>query len=130
MLPSAMRRPSLVLVLLALGAVAGLAACPGPVEVRDHRKPPAAGGDPAGGGGVTVPADSAQNRADGAACDDGAQCASGVCEGEGCDHQGTCMPKERACTRDFVAYCGCDGQVFRGSGTCPGQRFAHRGSCP
>jgi len=64
------------------------------------------------------------------ACNSDADCGDGVCEGEGCgDMQGRCAPKQRMCTRDLQAYCGCDGQTFRSSGSCPGKRFAHRGEC-
>lgn len=67
---------------------------------------------------------------DGAACDQGDDCESGVCEGEGCESgTGTCMPRTRRCTRDLRAYCGCDGETFRASGSCPGRRYAQRGPC-
>jgi hypothetical protein len=77
------------------------------------------------------PASTGENKPDGAACLEGSECASGVCEGEGCGGEtpGTCMPRARGCTRDLRAYCGCDGQTFRGSGSCPMRRFAHRGEC-
>jgi hypothetical protein len=69
-------------------------------------------------------------RADGAACSEASQCASGVCEGEGCGpDQGRCAPKLATCTRDLVTYCGCDGKTFQASGSCARQRFAHRGAC-
>ena len=65
---------------------------------------------------------------DGGACERGDQCASGVCEGEGCgpDRKGVCMSQNRSCTRDLRAFCGCDGQTFRASGSCPGRRFSAR----
>jgi len=66
----------------------------------------------------------------GAACDTGTDCQSGVCEGMGCGSgQGVCAAADRICTRDLVAYCGCDGQTFTASGTCSGQRYAKRGAC-
>ncbi len=67
----------------------------------------------------------------GAACLEGAQCASGVCEGEGCDEAspGVCAEEERACTTDLVPYCGCDGETFRSSGTCPQRRYEYEGPC-
>jgi len=69
--------------------------------------------------------------ADGAACLAASDCASGVCEGEGCtdDKPGVCAPATRSCTRDRRPYCGCDGETFFTSGSCPGQRFAARGMC-
>lgn len=69
---------------------------------------------------------------EGAACLTAEECASGVCEGEGCDEAspGICAPAQRACTRDRRPYCGCDDQTFYTSGSCPGQRYAHTGSCP
>jgi len=69
--------------------------------------------------------------ADGTPCRAASDCASGVCEGEGCgdDQPGTCMAAARSCTRDYQTYCGCDGQTFKGSGSCPGQRYANRGEC-
>ena len=68
---------------------------------------------------------------DGAPCLVGPECASGVCEGEGCseDRPGTCAPRSRACTKDLRQYCGCDGKSFGASGTCPGRRFAARAPC-
>jgi hypothetical protein len=68
---------------------------------------------------------------DGAACNSGKECASGICDGEGCGEvRGTCKSKERICTEDLVEYCGCDGKSFRSSGSCPGARFSKRGPCP
>jgi hypothetical protein len=68
---------------------------------------------------------------DGATCHSGAECASGICEGQGCDdeHLGTCASAQRACTRDARPYCGCDGKTFTASGTCPARRFSQRGAC-
>ena len=68
---------------------------------------------------------------DGSPCLVGPECASGVCEGEGCseDRPGTCAPRSRACTKDLRQYCGCDGKSFGASGTCPGRRFAARAPC-
>jgi hypothetical protein len=69
--------------------------------------------------------------ADGGTCLAAEQCASGVCEGEGCtdDKPGKCMPKDRMCTRDARSYCGCDGKTFVGSGSCPGQRYQAAAAC-
>jgi hypothetical protein len=72
----------------------------------------------------------ARKFADGSACSNGGECASGTCEGMGCGPgQGRCMPAQRACTRDLRVYCGCDGKEFRASGGCPGQVFLHPGAC-
>ncbi|HWO18512.1 MAG TPA: hypothetical protein VNO30_07035 [Kofleriaceae bacterium] len=73
----------------------------------------------------------AVGRPAGASCIVGPECASGVCEGEGCtsDRPGTCAPTTRPCTRDLRQYCGCDGKTFGASGTCPGRRFASRAPC-
>jgi len=70
------------------------------------------------------------DRADGAACTRGDECASGTCEGEGCGQdEGRCVSTGRLCTKDFKAFCGCDGQTFRSSGTCPNRTFASKGMC-
>lgn len=69
-------------------------------------------------------------KADGESCFAGTDCASGVCEGTGCDAPGVCQPAARPCTRDLVTFCACDGTTIQGSGSCPGQRVAHRGACP
>jgi hypothetical protein len=68
---------------------------------------------------------------DGSKCTSASQCASGICEGEGCgdDKPGTCMAKQRKCTLDLRQYCGCDGKTHKGSGSCPGLRYAKRGPC-
>ncbi len=77
------------------------------------------------------PASGPGDGSDGSPCKTAGDCASGICEGEGCgdDKLGTCQPASRPCTRDYQAYCGCDGQTFRGSGSCPGKRYASRGEC-
>ncbi len=68
--------------------------------------------------------------ADGQPCSQASDCASGICEGEGCgDNAGTCQPKARACTRDLQEYCGCDDKVFRASGSCPGRLYKRKGAC-
>jgi hypothetical protein len=104
-----------------------LLACAG-VETRDHRH---GNTPPPGPPPPTEPPPAEQKLADGAACDAADQCASGICEGEGCGPgQGVCAARDRACTRDLVAYCSCEGETFRTSGSCPGRRFAHRGECP
>ena len=71
------------------------------------------------------------SRAEGSACDTAAECASGICEGRGCDAgaKGVCASPNRACTRDLRTYCGCDGRTFESSGSCPGRRYAHEGQC-
>src|SRR5262249_57738094 len=51
------------------------------------------------------------------------------CQGaEGCGGSWTCAPA-KPCTRDLVAFCGCDGKSFFGSSTCPGKPYARRGAC-
>lgn len=64
-------------------------------------------------------------------CTSSADCPDGqMCSGpEGCDAAWTCGPA-RPCTRDYVAYCGCDGQTMHGSGSCPPGPFRSRGECP
>lgn len=122
-----MTRPLLAFSLL---CAAVLLACPKPS--------PSGGGD--GGsevpGGVIDPGPAPGD--DGAAtpsvpeiCQTDADCHGGVCEGHGCgpDQPGTCAPVDRICTRDSRAYCGCDGQTFRASGSCPGRRYAAEGEC-
>lgn len=70
-------------------------------------------------------------KADGAACQGGYECASGVCEGQGCgnDTPGTCASQTRACTLDLRPYCGCDDETFFAGGTCPNRRYEHAGEC-
>jgi hypothetical protein len=70
-------------------------------------------------------------RADNQPCASDDQCASGVCEGQGCgdDETGLCVPTGRMCTADVREYCGCNGTTFTASGSCPGRRYAHRGAC-
>ncbi len=107
---------------LLLGALA-LVGCPG---AAPEPVPPSA---PLGRQAVAA-AQQPGSRAEGAACDTGTDCASGLCEGQGCGAgAGRCVANDRTCTKDLVVYCGCDGAEFRASGSCPGQRFAERGSC-
>lgn len=74
-----------------------------------------------------------QGRPDGAACLAPTDCASGACEGPGCDelHPGTCAPAwaVRQCMADQRAWCGCDGVTFHANVGCPGQRFRHEAEC-
>ncbi len=112
-----------------------------PGAVRDDRPlqpappvtPEGPGHDHSSGDGKPdgKPDDKPGGRPEGASCIVGPECASGICEGEGCtpDRPGTCAPKSRPCTRDLRQYCGCDGKTFGSSGTCPGRRFAARAPC-
>jgi hypothetical protein len=69
-------------------------------------------------------------KADGESCGGGAECASGICEGQGCGpNAGRCAPKDRMCTFDLATYCGCDGLEFQASGSCPGRLYQKRGRC-
>lgn len=133
---------------LALFALAGLLACPKATTTTPEPEPSSSGGevaevpagsvdpgpDPAadgGGSGGATPGDGSTTTPPTTACLSDADCGDGVCEGQGCgaDQPGTCVAKNRMCTRDSRPYCGCDGQTFRGSGTCPGRRYAHEGEC-
>ena len=70
------------------------------------------------------------NLAVGAQCSAAKECASGICEGQGCGAlAGVCVDEGRVCTMDIRDYCGCDGQTFQSSGSCPGQLYSKRGSC-
>ncbi|MGE0395456.1 MAG: hypothetical protein AB7T06_01925 [Kofleriaceae bacterium] len=71
------------------------------------------------------------NRPVGAFCLAATECASKVCEGQGCsdDKPGRCVDKKRACTADVVQYCTCDSRTTTGSSSCPGVRYAKRGTC-
>lgn len=81
-------------------------------------------------GACTVAAPAAPAPApDGAACVEGKDCASGVCEG-GCNAgEATCAPAKRRCTLDLVEYCDCANVTFTASGSCPQRRFSKRGAC-
>lgn len=104
---------------------------PGAVEDRDPLPPTPVGPEAGKAGGSASGPSSAAPFADGARCLAGSECASGVCEGQGCgpDQPGTCMPAQRACTRDLRTYCGCNGETFQASGRCPGQRYTERKAC-
>ncbi|MFN0253057.1 MAG: hypothetical protein ACKV2T_39655 [Kofleriaceae bacterium] len=69
------------------------------------------------------------NRPDGATCTSAAECASRICEGEGCDGPGRCAPRDRTCTADDIPYCDCDGRTRHTTSSCPSVRFAKRGPC-
>lgn len=101
-----------------------------PDAVADGPASLAANPDPASAEAPSMDATEAPRPA-GSACLRPEDCESGICEGRGCsdDEPGTCMDRDRMCTRDSRQYCGCDGQTFRGSGSCPGARYAHEGEC-
>jgi hypothetical protein len=133
--------PRLIPTLVIL-ALAGLVACPKPAPTVEPEsggsgaEVPAGsidpGPDPAADGGGEVPDGVDPNEPPTKTCLSDADCdGGGVCEGQGCgdDEPGTCKPKARMCTRDSRAYCGCDGQTFRASGSCPGRRYAREGEC-
>lgn len=125
---------TLTLTLLGVAVAALLVACP------PHNTPqPVPPGDPGEGYEPPAPIDagpadamvSEAAGADGTACTLDDDCASGVCEGLGCEEgQGVCAPATRGCTKDLRQYCGCDGITFQSSGSCPGQRYAATGACP
>jgi hypothetical protein len=119
--------------IFAFAAIALLAACPPNTPPHQPPSPPGPlyvppDGDPAPV--ATIDAAPAP-RATGASCASAADCDSGTCEGLGCgdDAAGRCAAKERVCTMDMIAMCGCDGATFQSSSTCPGRRYAHRGAC-
>jgi hypothetical protein len=128
---------------LVVFAIALVAACsspskpptPTPVEPTPVEPTPTTP-DPTPSSPPTVDAPLAPERpepiADGGSCLANADCASGVCEGEGCfdETPGKCAPAQRGCTKDLRSYCGCDGKTFKGSGTCPRQRYEAKGACP
>ena len=68
----------------------------------------------------------------GHACLAASECASGVCEGKGCDDKspGQCVEARRICPHNRVPFCGCDGKTFSQSSACPGTRYRDRGACP
>lgn len=117
-------RAALILALALFG-------CP-PPQQQSHtpEPPPTAGGSPPPPH-TDPPPPAGQLAADGESCTSGDDCESGLCEGEGCgaDQPGSCVSRQRACTRDLRTYCGCDGQTFQGSGSCPNRRYAGRGEC-
>ncbi len=128
----------IVAVLIGCGARSAPSVAPAPDEPAPAE--PVTPAEPASPAEVTPPAPptetasgpAAAGQPDGAACQAADECASGVCEGQGCDanQPGTCMARQRACTRDLRAYCGCDGVTFKTSGSCPGRRYQARGACP
>jgi hypothetical protein len=67
----------------------------------------------------------------GHACLANDECASGVCEGKGCDDKspGQCVEARRICPHNRVPFCGCDGKSFNASSACPGKRYRDRGAC-
>lgn len=108
---------------------------PPAAPIEDTASEADAGAGSAGAGsGTLAPGEgeaSSNLVADGGLCERGVECQSGICEGEGCNvnRKGTCMSRNRSCTRDLRAYCGCDGKTFRASGSCPGRRFSSRQAC-
>jgi hypothetical protein len=109
---------------------------PGPAVVE--RPLPGAGDEGGDRGSVLAEEDGVAARAgsfdrlpDGEVCFEGAECASGVCEGEGCgvNQPGRCMPASRTCSSREEEFCSCEGQTFRAPRDCPGQPIARRGPC-
>jgi hypothetical protein len=107
---------------------------PPPIEDAIAR-PPVTGGPqtapPPIEGAIARPPITAEGTvAEGGACTTSTNCSDGLfCLGhEGCDTPATCVPR-RPCTLDLRAYCGCNGETFRGSGTCPPRNFVSRGAC-
>ncbi|HEY4241524.1 MAG TPA: hypothetical protein VGM88_17000 [Kofleriaceae bacterium] len=102
---------------------------PGKVEDRQPLQTGAPAKPSDEGGTVQYP--DANGKPDGSQCLASIECASGVCEGQGCtnDKPGTCASKSRICTMDMRPYCGCDNKGFTSSSTCPGRRYMSRGDC-
>jgi len=129
-------RPLVLAAVAAVAAIALLVACP--PQNLPQPVPPAPSpepgyqppGDPGPGSGPNPGSGNPAEGAAGAACNVAADCASGVCEGEGCGAmQGACAAEQRSCTLDLRPYCGCDGVTFDASSSCPQRRFSHRGAC-
>lgn len=115
----------------ALLVVALLTAC-GPRNGSQPAAPPTPEDTPAPTATPAPTPTPAAGKADGETCLAAADCASGICEGQGCDDDtpGTCKSAARMCSMDLQPYCGCDGETFQASGTCPGRRFEAKGVCP
>jgi hypothetical protein len=137
---------SISILVSAVALVALVAGCPAqntpqpmpPPEVpKETYQPPAPGPSPTptpSPGPTPTPAPSKDDDlvlgADGDPCETAADCESSVCEGQGCGaRQGVCAPARRACTKDAVSYCSCDGKSFIASGRCAGQRYQYKGEC-
>ena len=117
---------------MSLIVVVVVSACSGPTKAPPSEAPPSETPPNEAPPPTTEPPPTqSANKPDGAGCVAASECASGVCEGEGCapDKPGKCASRARVCTQDLQPYCGCDGSTFRSSGSCPGQRFASRGDC-
>src|SRR5689334_857570 len=95
-----------------------MAACGTPIQREQHPAPPPPGPNepvtPTEQPPPTPTIAGSGAQADGGPCLADTECASGVCEGQGCaaDQPGACAPKTRGCTRDRRQYCGCDGITF------------------
>lgn len=118
--------------------VASLLACPPqnlprpipPAPVPSTGYDPPVDHHPIGGTGTGSAIVGVTGASNGAACTASTECASGLCEGQGCGPgEGKCVPRDRSCTFDIQAYCGCDGATFDASGTCAERRYQHRGAC-
>ena len=69
-------------------------------------------------------------RKDGASCSSSEECASGICQGQGCGaDEGACASQTMRCKRDRQAFCGCDNETFHASSNCPMKRYASTGPC-
>jgi hypothetical protein len=68
---------------------------------------------------------------DGQFCFKGADCKSGMCEGEGCGSRqpGVCSPKYRICDQEKKTYCVCDGTTKVLLSTCPDMRYRMARGC-
>lgn len=128
------RRAGGVLVMTA--SALSLAACP---AAPPQQVPPSEASSYRAGGGERRPAAEPEppppsqdaRVPDGEACYGAGECASGVCEGEGCgvEQPGKCVAASRACSASEQVFCSCAGQAFRAPGDCPAQRFSRRGAC-
>jgi hypothetical protein len=114
------------------------AAAPADAEAPAEGAEPADGAAPAGADGATPTDDgdaaetvATEGAAGGESCLAPSDCASGICEGQGCtaDQPGTCRGERQPCTRDRRPFCSCDGEQFFGSSSCPGQRYDKQGPC-
>lgn len=98
---------------------------------RPASRPAASSPPPPGRPSGTAPARPApQPAGSGQGCTSSSDCPNGqMCIGnQGCSAGATCVAR-RPCTLDLVPYCGCDGQIFRGSSSCPPRPYVQRGPC-